>query len=47
MTEAGTDAEADLFRAEVSALKRILIISSSSLILPLVGTTPEQRERPT
>ena len=34
MTEAETEAEADLLRAEVSALKRILIISSSVPTLP-------------
>jgi len=34
MTEAETEAEADLLRTEVSALKRILIISSSVPTLP-------------
>jgi len=38
--EAGTEAEADLFRAEVSALKRILTISSSPPVLP-----PASREK--
>jgi hypothetical protein len=42
-----TEAEADLFRAELSALKRILIISSSPFLSPTLRRTLEQAERPT
>jgi hypothetical protein len=42
-----TEAEADLFRAELSALSRILIISSSPFLSPTLRRTLEQAERPT
>jgi hypothetical protein len=44
ITEA--EAEADLFRAELSALKRILIISSSPFPSPTLRRALEEAERP-